>query len=52
MENFSYYIFCIIALVIAVFLLKKVAGCIIKPVVLAILLAVLVAVYYLYFKGA
>ena len=51
MENFSYYIFCIIALVIAVFLLKKVAGCIIKSV-LAILLAVLVAVYYLYFKGA
>ena len=52
MENFSYYIFCIIALVIAVFWLKKVAGCIIKSVVLAILLAVLVAVYYLYFKGA
>ena len=52
MENFSYYIFCIIALVTAVFLLKKVAGCIIKSVVLAILLAVLVAVYYLYFKGA
>ncbi|MDY4731560.1 MAG: hypothetical protein SO294_03805 [Prevotella sp.] len=52
MENFSYYIFCIIALVIAVFLLKKVAGCIIKSVVLAILLAVLAAVYYLYFKGA
>ena len=52
MENFSYYIFCIIALVIAVFLLKKVAGCIIKSVVLARVLAVLVAVYYLYFKGA
>lgn len=52
MENFSYYIFCIIALVIAVFLLKKVAGCIIKSVVLAILLAVLATVYYLYFKGA
>ena len=52
MENFSYYIFCIIALVIAVFLLKKVAGCIIKSVVLAILLAVLAAVYYLSFKGA
>ena len=52
MENFSYYIFCIIALVIAVFLLKKVAGCIIKSVALSILLAVLVAVYYLYFKGA
>ena len=52
MENFSYYIFCIIALVIAVFLLKKVAGCIIKSVVLAILLAVLAAVYCLYCKGA
>ncbi len=50
MDNFGYYVFCIIAFVVAFFLIKKIAGCMIKTVIMAIVVAVLAAVYYLYFK--
>lgn len=50
MENFAYYIFCLIALVVAIFIFKKVAGCLIKSIIFAAILAVLVALYFMYFK--
>lgn len=50
MGNFGYYIFCIIALVVVFFILKKIAGCLMKTLVLAVLVGVLVAVYFLVFK--
>ncbi len=50
MGNFGYYIFCIIALVVVFFILKKIAGCLMKTLVLAILVGVLVALYFLVFK--
>lgn len=50
MESFSYYIFCIIALIVGVFIVKKVAGCLIRTVIFAVIIAALAAVYYLYFK--
>jgi len=49
MENFSYYIFCIIALIVGVFIIKKVAGCLIRTVIFAAIIAALAIVYYLYF---
>lgn len=50
MENFGYYIFCIVAFVVAFFIVKKVAGCLIKTIILAAVLAVLAAVYCLYIR--
>lgn len=50
MENLMYYIFCVIALIVGVIVLKKVAGCLIKSVILILVLAALAVVYYMYFK--
>lgn len=50
MGNFGYYIFCIIALVVVFFILKKITGCLMKTLVLAVLVGVLVALYFLVFK--
>lgn len=51
MSNFGYYIFCIVAFIVAFFLLKKIAGCLIKTVVMAVVVFVLAAIYYLYFRA-
>lgn len=50
MENFLYYIFCIIALIAAVFVFKKVASCLIKTILFVAILAVLIFVYFQYFS--
>jgi len=50
MGSFTYYIFCLIVLVVAIFVFKKVASCLIKSIIFAVILAVLVALYYMYFK--
>jgi len=50
MENFSYYIFCIIALIVGVFIVKKMAGCLIKTIIFALIIVALAIVYYLYFR--
>lgn len=50
MENFAYYVFCIIALIVGVFVVKKVAGCLIRTVILAVIIAALAVVYYMYFR--
>ena len=51
MGNFAYYVFCVIALIVAIFVLKKMAGCLIKTIIFAIVLAVLAAIYFLYLKS-
>jgi hypothetical protein len=48
MDNFMYYVFALVALVVGLFILKKVATCMVKMVVGAILVAILVAIYWLY----
>lgn len=50
MENFGYYIFSIIAFIVAFFLVKKIAGCMVKTVIMAIVLAILAVVYYMFFR--
>lgn len=50
MENFGYYIFCIIALIVGIFVIKKVAGCLMKTIFFIIIIAVLAACYYLFVK--
>ncbi|MCD8297812.1 MAG: hypothetical protein LUC88_09595 [Prevotella sp.] len=48
--DFAYYIYCLIGLIVAIFVFKKVAGCLIRTIIFAIILAVLVAIYYYFFK--
>lgn len=48
-SQFGYYIFCILAFIVAFLLVKKIAGCMIKTVVMAVLLAILAGIYYMYF---
>lgn len=49
MEIFGYYVFCLIAFVVVFFLIKKIAACMIKTVIMAIVAAILAAVYFLCF---
>ena len=50
MEIFAYYIFCIIAAIEAIIVLKKVAGCLMKSLFVAVRIAALVALYFWYFQ--
>ena len=48
MDNFLYYAFALVVLVVGLFILKKVATCMIKMAVGGIMIAVLFAIYWLY----
>lgn len=49
-SHFEYYVFCLVALVIGFLLVKKIAGCLIRTVIMAIVAIVLAVVYYVYLK--
>lgn len=49
-SNFAYYIYCIIALIVGFVVVKKIASCLIRSVVSGIVLAILIALYYMYMK--
>ncbi|MBR6853028.1 MAG: hypothetical protein IKM78_03865 [Prevotella sp.] len=49
MHNIGYYIFVLVALMVAFLVVKKVASCMIKSVVLLAIVVALAAIYYLYF---
>ena len=44
--DFTYYIYVLIAIVLGVFIVKKVASCMIKAVLTSILVAALIIIYY------
>ena len=48
MDNFLYYAFALVVLVVGLFILKKVATCMIKMAVGVIMIAVLFTIYWLY----
>ncbi len=50
MDNFVYYVFALVVLVVGFLIVKKVATCMIKTVVSLIVLAVLAGIYWLYFS--
>lgn len=43
---FGFYLFCILAVIVGLFVVKKIAGCFIKAAILLALVAVLAAVYF------
>ena len=47
-NDFLYYAFALVVLVVGLFILKKVATCMIKMAVGVIMIAVLFAIYWLY----
>lgn len=49
MDNIGYYIFVLVALIVAFLVVKKVASCLIKSAVLIVLVVTLAAIYWLYF---
>lgn len=49
MGNIGYYIFVLVALMVAFIVVKKVASCMIKSAVLLALIVALAVIYYLYF---
>ena len=49
MGNIGYYIFVLVALIVAFLVVKKVASCMIKTVVLLAMVVTLAAIYFLYF---
>ena len=49
MGNTGYYIFVLVALMVAFIVVKKVASCMIKSMILLALVVALAAIYYLYF---
>ena len=48
MDNFLYYIFILIALVVGIFLIKKITGYFFMVIVALAVAAILVALYYLH----
>ena len=49
MDNFVYYVFALVVLVVGFLIVKKVATCMVKTVVSLIVFAVLAGIYWLYF---
>ena len=47
----GYYIFVLVALIVAFIVVKKVASCMIKSVILLAMVAALAALYWLYFMN-
>lgn len=47
MDNFGYYVFALVVLIVGFLIVKKVATCMIKAVVAIIVLAALACIYWL-----
>jgi hypothetical protein len=49
--NFTYYLALLALIIIGVFVVKKIASCLVKTIVTLVLLAIGVAIYYFYLRG-
>jgi len=50
-ENILYYAFAIVVLCVVIFLIRKVAGCLIKSVILLLVIAALAWFYFTYLQA-
>ena len=48
MDDFGYYIFALVVLVVGFLIVKKVAICLIKTIIGIVVLAILVGIYWMY----
>ena len=51
MENLGYYLFALAAIIVAFMVVKKVASCMIKSVVMLVVIAILAFVYFMYIRS-
>lgn len=49
-SDFTYYIYILIAIIAGIVIVKKVTSCLLKSVFLIAIVAVLVALYFFYFR--
>jgi hypothetical protein len=50
MGNIGYYIFILVAIIVAFLIIKKVASCLIRSIVAIVLVAVLAYIYWMYLR--
>ena len=50
MDNIGYYIFILVAIIVAFLIIKKVPSCLIRSVVAIVLVAVLGYIYWMYLR--
>lgn len=50
MSNITYYVAILLMIIIGFFVVKKVAGCLIRSIITLILIAIIIAIYWLYLK--
>lgn len=50
MQNIGYYIFILVAIIVAFLIVKKVTTCLVKSIVLIVLVAVLGYIYWMYLR--
>ena len=50
MQNIGYYIFILVAIIVAFLIIKKVTTCLVKSIVLIVLVAVLGYIYWMYLR--
>lgn len=48
MDDFGYYIFALVVLVVGFLIVKKVATCLVKTIIGILLLAILAGIYWVY----
>lgn len=48
MDDFGYYIFALVVLVVGFLIVKKVATCLVKTIIGILVLAILVGIYWVY----
>lgn len=49
-NNLGYYIFILVAIIVAFLIIKKVASCLIRSIVAIVLVAILTYIYWMYLK--
>jgi hypothetical protein len=50
MQNIGYYIFILVAIIVAFLIIKKVTTCLVRSIVLIVLVAVLGYIYWMYLR--
>ncbi len=48
--DFGYYVYCLIGLVLAILVFRKVAGCVLRIMLFILIAAALAAIYFLHFR--
>ena len=48
MDDFGYYIFALVVLVVGFLIVKKVATCLVKTIIGIVVLAILASIYWMY----